>query len=314
MLSEVQEQPEGVTFLRKVVEGRLTSPLLLVGPEGVGRRFSVLQAAKELFSRGDPRSPACIQLDRGLHTDFTLLSPESGKEIGVDAIREVTSKAYDFPSLAKKRIIVIDGADLLTMEAANAFLKTLEEPPKRTLFFLLAESAERVIPTIRSRCGNVRYKRLSEAFIVRVLTDIEPDGTKALVYARLAEGSLGRAVQYCGSNRLELRDRVLALLKTGLGGHLSSLFLAIDALKDDLDLGIRFLDLLLYDLAMLHHDPSRMANLDRVEDLRVISKALGETRRDTLHRALHIMQDREQRYNISPVFHLKTCLGETFSE
>lgn len=314
MLSDVREQPEAVRYLRKVVEGRLTSPLLLVGNDGVGRRFSALQAIKEAVSGGNPKSKFCFQVDEGVHPDFMLIAPEGGKDIGVDVMRDVVSRSYDMPQFSPKRFILIDGADRMTPQAANAFLKTLEEPPKLTQFFLVAESAESLLPTIRSRCGKVRYKRLSEAFIVESLKDFVPDAAKALVYARLAEGSLGRAFVYFGSNRLDLRDRAFGLLKVGLGGDLSSLFLAVDALKDDLDLGIHFLELVLYDLAMLPHDPSRITNLDLVEELRVVGTKIGVSRVRSLQQELSIVQGRARSTKINTAFHLKACLADAFTE
>ncbi len=314
MLSQIQGQPEAVAYLKKVVEGRLTSPLLLVGDEGVGRRFSVMQTVKEVFSGGDTKSSHCFQIDQGVHVDFTTVAPEAGKEIGVEAMREVIRKAYDFPMVSPKRFILIDGADRMTSAAANAFLKTLEEPPKRTQFFLIAESAEAVLPTIRSRCGKVRYKRLSDAFIVEALKDFVPDVGKALVYARLSEGSIGRAFLYFGSNRLELRDRAFGLLKVGLGGDLSSLFLAVDALKDDLKLGIHFLELVLYDLAMLSQDPSRIVNLDLTNELRVVGAQLGAPRVRSLHQELRLVQDRSQTTKINLAFHVKSSFASVFSE
>jgi DNA polymerase III subunit delta' len=314
LLSQIKGQPEAVAYLKKVVEGRLSSPLLLVGDEGVGRRFSVVQTVKEIFSGGDAKSHHCFQIDQGVHVDFTCVAPEAGKEIGVDTMRDVIRKAYDFPMISPKRFIVIDGADRMTSAAANAFLKTLEEPPKLTQFFLIAESAEAVLPTIRSRCGKVRYKRLSEAFIVEALQDFVPDAAKALVYARLAEGSIGRAFLFYGSNRLELRDRAFGLLKVGLGGDLSSLFLAVDALKDDLPLGIRFLELVLYDLAMLSQDPTRITNLDLIEELRVVGAQIGASRVRSLHQGLRVVQDRSQSTKINLAFHVKACLAAVFSE
>lgn len=214
MLSNVQGQDEGVRFLRRVVDGALSDPLLLVGTEGVGRRYSVHEAAKEAFCGGEEDDCFhCVQIDRGAHPDFVEIRPQDGKEIGVDAIRSVVNQAYSFPVTAKLRFFLIDGVDRMTPAAANALLKTLEEPPRMGRFFLLAEESSRVLATIRSRCGLVRYRPLAEDFVVASLARFEKDGTKALVYARLAEGSLGRAVQLRGSGRLTLRDQVLSILQ-----------------------------------------------------------------------------------------------------
>lgn len=324
MLNHVQEQDEAVAFLRRVVEGKLTSPLLLVGDEGVGRRFSATEAVKEYFSGGDENSNFCLQVDQRLHPDFTLVTPEGDRDLGVEAIREVIAAAYNYPFIATRKFFVIEGADRMTPAASNAFLKTLEEPPARTQFLLLAESSERVIPTIRSRCGKVRYKRLSEAFIVSSLAQFVSDPLIATVYARLAEGSVGRALQYFGSNRINLRNRVFSLLKVGLSGDISSLFSSIDGFKQDntkkddfekdLKLALRFLEYLLYDLTMLPHDPSLIVNLDLATELGLVGKQMGPARIRALQQGIRTVQGRASTTKILLASHIKAALGTAFFE
>ena len=270
MLDEVQGQAEGVRYLRHVVAGRLTSPLLFIGEEGVGRRFAILQAIREMFCTGTRQTGCncadCTQLAQGAHPDLAFV--EAGdKDIGVEAIREVLGQAVSFPSVASVRVFILDGADRMTVPAANALLKTLEEPPSSTRFFLLAENEQRVISTIRSRCGRVLFRRLPEAFIVSVLQQHCSDVTKALVYGRMAEGSLGRAIRYWGSGRLSLREKVFSILTLGLKGDFPSLFSAIDALGKELPLGLKILEQLLLDLAMIQHDPTRIINFDLADKL-----------------------------------------------
>lgn len=271
MLDEVREQEEGTYFLRRVVEGHFTSPLLLVGDEGCGRRFSVIQATKELFcsgSRGTGCDCAdCVQIDKGVHPDFLMLAPEGDRDIGVDVARSVVALDSTCPTVAPCRIFVVDGADRLTTAAANALLKTLEEPSTTSRWFLLAESSARVLPTIRSRCGIVSYRPLSEALIVSVLQQFEHDPAKALVYARLSEGSVGRAVRYWGSGRLVLRDKTLSLIRLALEKDVAGLFSAIDALEKDLPQVLRFTSQLLRDVLMVRLDTQRVLNLDRQDDL-----------------------------------------------
>lgn len=315
MLSQIREQDEGVAYLTRVVEGKLTTPLMLVGCEGVGKRFSILQVAKEVFG-----PDSALQIDRGLHPDLLVISPQDGKDIGVDEIRDMIDRVYDFPVVAPKRYVVIDGADRMTTAAANALLKTLEEPPDTTQFFVLAESERSVLPTIRSRCGKVGYKRLSEKFVTESLTPFSTDRTKVLVYARLSEGSVGRALAYFGSNRIDLRDRVFDVLKKGLGGDVSSLFSAVDNISvrsnenagsiADLKLGLRFLDQLLYDLAMTPYDASQITNLDLEEELRVVGRQIGQARLRTLSKGLNSIQRTQAKINLS--FHVKSLLASTF--
>jgi DNA polymerase-3 subunit delta' len=324
LLSHVQEQDEAVAFLRRVVEGKLTSPLLLVGDEGVGRRFSAISAVKEFFSRGDESSDFCMQVDQRMHPDFTIVSPEGDRDLGVEAIREILASAYDYPLIAMRKFFVVEGADRMTPAASNAFLKTLEEPPPCTQFILLAESADLVIPTIRSRCGRVHYKRLSETFIVNALKPFVSDPLMATVYARLAEGSVGRALQYFGANRINLRNRAFSLLKVGVGGDLSSLFSSIDGFKQenakkddferDLKLGLRFLEHLLYDLIMLPHDPTRLMNLDLASELEIVGKQLGPARIHALQNGIRTVQSRANSTRIQLAFHIKSALGTAFFE
>lgn len=320
MLTEVREQDEGVRFLRKVVEGQLKSPLLFVGPEGIGRRFAITEAAREAFSKGDPNSVHGVRLDRGAHPDFVLVQAPDQKDIGIDQIRDVIEQAGFIPMMAERRFVVLDGVDGMTDGAANAFLKTLEEPHESTQFFLLAESLGEVLPTIRSRCGVVRFRPLSEGYIVSHLMQHTTDGTKALVYARLSEGSLGRAVQYLGSGRIALRDSMVSLLQKALTRDLASLFAGVNSIAGSavkgvsgLKLGLRFLEHVLHDLAMIPHDPTRLTNLDIAEDLGRLRGQIGDHRLGKLIDGMKTIR-RRQTAPINLGFHLKTYLATVFSE
>lgn len=287
-------------------------PLLLVGVEGVGKRYSVVQAVKEHYSKGDPNHPALLQLDKGVHPDFHLVNAEAGKDIGVDAIRGVLGKALDMPMVAPVRYIVIDGADKLTPAAANAFLKTLEEPPDTTQFILLAESDRRVMSTIRSRCGLVRYRPLSPELIATFLRDFETDSQRSLLYARLSDGSIGRALYYAASGRLKLRDIAVDLITVGVKGDLSRMFAIVDDLKDDLALCIRFMRHVIYDLALLPHDTTRMINVDMVEKLIALETRVGPSRVQRLHVGIKDLELRsESKINLH--FHVKSYLASVFS-
>jgi hypothetical protein len=316
VLSEVQEQELGVAYLRKVVEHALTSPLLLVGEEGVGRRFAALQATKELVCSGT-RQPGCkcldcSQIDMGNHPDITFVGPVEDKDIGIDAIRSLIQQSGTYPSIAPLRVFILDGADRLTGPAANAILKVLEEPPSTTRFFLLAESAKEIIPTIRSRCGIVPFRRLSEPLIVSVLQRYESDPAKALVYARIGEGSVGRAVQYWTSGRLSLRDKVFSLLEYGLKRDLVSLFSAVDSIGPALPLGLRFFGQLLLDVRMIRIDPARVLNSDMHAELQRVGPALNEATWHRLVADLRRVRVQQRTTYISLPFHVKTLLATIF--
>jgi len=314
MLTDVQGQEEGVLFLRRVVEEKLISPLILVGDEGTGRRFSTIQAVKEIFCTGTREKGCvcvdCVQVDQNFHPDLTVLSPVEDKDIGVDLIREVVSQSDNTPSMAPYRCFLIDGADRMTTPAANALLKTLEEPPTSTRFFLLAESYDRVLPTIRSRCGKVSYSALPENFVLSVIQQYEPDHAKALVYTRMGEGSVGRASRYWSAGRIGLRDRVFSLLQHTLGGDLSASFSSVDGFGQDLSLGLLFLEQLLSDIVMVQHT-SHLINSDLEGEI----SRLRETRPLSLWVRLaggvKAIRDRYRTTRINLAFHVKTLLAQT---
>jgi DNA polymerase-3 subunit delta' len=308
-LNSVLEQDSAVRFLRCVVDGRWVSPLLLVGDDGVGKRLSVTEAF--LDSVGDDPVQR-RQLAHNAHPDFVVVSAEADQEIGVEAVRDTTSVVCNYPLLAPLRYVVVDGADRLTIAAANAFLKTLESASRTTRFFLLANSVKQVLPTVRSRCGLVRYNRLSDTLLTGVLRSFVDEDHKALLYARLAEGSVGRAVQLASSNRLNLRDRVVEILRAGIRRDLSSLFSIVDELGDDLILGLRFLELLVQDLLVVSHAPAKLINVDLASLLSELSNTLGP-KSETLWFELRQVRSSHSAARINLTFHLKAALATVFS-
>jgi DNA polymerase-3 subunit delta' len=305
-LQQINEQPEAVAFLQRVVEGKLTTPLMLVGPEGVGKRTSVLATASDVFPVKQHKL-----LASGQHPDFLYCCRSGDKDIGIEPIRELIEQANSMPVMASVRFLVVDGAEHLTVAAANAILKTLEEPPSKVRFFMLANHSGRVLPTIRSRCGIVRYRPLSLALVRSFVDPLTDDSTKALVVSKLAEGSVGRALQYLGGGRLALRDQMFNLLKTGLSGDISSGFSAVDEVKE-LTLGLHFLEHLLHDLLVLPHSRELVLNVDLAQELAGVRDRL---KADTMDRLLLGFQRlcKAQRTNINLGYHLKAYLATSFS-
>lgn len=316
MLVDVVGQDDAVHFFRRVVSRDLVSPMLLVGDEGVGRRFAVLQLTKELFCTGQRQSGCtcfdCSQIDEGVHPDLVVITASDDKEIGIDQMREVVESASSYPSIAPVKVFLIDGADRMTPGAANALLKTLEEPPSTVRFFLLAENDARVIPTIRSRCGRVRFNRLPETFVLARVQQFESDPTRALVYARMAEGSVGRAIRFWGSGKLGLRDRVLSVLDSGVQGDVPALLSLTASLDKELPLSLMLLEQLLHDLLMLQYDPSRMIHLDLRDSLSQLQPKLMGEARQRLVGGLRALNARVRSSRINVLFHVQTYLVESF--
>lgn len=316
VLNDVQGQANGVRYLRTLIEGRYNSPLLLVGDEGVGRRFSAIQAVKEAYCYAERESGctcgACVQVENGVHPDLLILQPEEeGKLIRVDDVRDLADRSWVRPSFASRRFFIIDGVDRMTPEAANAMLKTLEEPPSKSRFILLTEFYDRVLPTIRSRCGKVSYQPLPEGFVLSIVQRFESDLAKASIYARMGEGSVGRSLSYWGSGRLGLRDRVYGLIQFALDRDLPALFSGIDSLGKDISLALRFVEWLLHDMLLLQYAPDRIINLDLAQDLPRVRAKASWAAWSRFGLKVRELKDRYRTTKINIIFGLKSTFVET---
>lgn len=186
------------SFARATAQSRLHHANLLIGPTGIGKRQLAFALATQLHCASvSDRGEACGECSqcrlhkRGEHPDFVLLAPE-GRYIKIDAVREMQKQTRFRPYSATRRVVVIDDAETLREEAANALLKTLEEPGGETLFLLLAAEANRLLPTIRSRCQPIRCAPLTLEETCEVLAREKVDVDDTV--ARLSYGSPGRAM------------------------------------------------------------------------------------------------------------------------
>jgi DNA polymerase-3 subunit delta' len=309
VLSDIVGQEEGVRVLRRVISGDLRSPLLLVGDEGIGRKASVRAAIREILvaSRGSS-SPEVSQYDLGTHPDVFLIEPEEGKDLGVESIRDAITESFQYPVASPFRFFIFDGVDRMTPAAANAILKTLEEPADFVRFFLLAESYDRVIPTIRSRCGRVDYRKLPES-----LSKFEADHDKALVYARLSEGSIGKATRYWSSNRIVVRDKSMEVIRLASRGDLPAAFGLVDELSKELQFTLQCMVSVVHDLLLVSTVPDRVINRDVMEDMAEIQRKISLQKWSAVWRDLRTVWVRNESSHVNLAFQIKSALATTFS-
>jgi DNA polymerase-3 subunit delta' len=196
---EVVGHQRPLRIIRRAIEtGRVHHAYLFTGMEGIGKRMAALNMAKALncFEQaGDAcdHCSACQRMDKGVHPDLIMINP-AGESIKIGQIRELQQSIAFKPFEARWRVIIMDKAELMTREAANAFLKTLEEPPPGTAIILIAATVEALPPTVLSRCQRIRFNPLSHEEIKKVLTDyLTTEQIDVLV--PLAGGSPGRAVR-----------------------------------------------------------------------------------------------------------------------
>ena len=156
----------------------------------------------------------CRRIGRGVHADVMMIAPGDTGAIKIDQIREATERAAYRPFEGRRRVVIIDDADALVIEAQNALLKTLEEPPSASVFVLVSARSDMLVPTVRSRCQRLQFGRLTAAEVAALLMRAHGyNEENARAAAAAADGSVGRALAEGSSESALARDAAARVLR-----------------------------------------------------------------------------------------------------
>jgi DNA polymerase III subunit delta' len=240
-------QPKVASFLSTATAaGAVTHAYLFVGPQGSGKKKAAKALACALVcgDGGCGACSACQRIRKGFHPDVRVFEPEGAASYMVEQVRDLIHDVTLSPIDASVKVYIIDRAEALGQQAANALLKTLEEPPPDAVLVLLATSFDAVLPTIASRCQVVRFSQLAPATAIAVLVQragVTPAEAREALAA--SGGVLPRALDFLRSGeRREMRAEVLTVLKDlgvmdafdvmrGARGLLASVKAPLDELK-----------------------------------------------------------------------------------
>ena len=275
-----------------IQNGRIPNALLFSGASGTGKKEAAFEFAKRCnCTEGTDRScslcPSCKKIDAGMHPDMICLGPEENKKnISISQVREMGRLIASRPNEASHRMVLIEQADLMNIQAQNALLKVLEEPPDNTFFVLTTVSTSPLLPTILSRCRLFKFFPLSADRIREILTTQHGISSQtAHIVSRTIGNDLSYAIACAGdgapdtSEWLRLRtwliNEILGLirdkaLQSSRKGLAISQKLSADphCISD----AIAVVRTVLRDLCIFRYDPNLIVNLDFFDAFKDISQ------------------------------------------
>lgn len=187
------------TVLEKSIkQNKLSHSYLFVGTQGIGKKMIATEFAKMILCLDDNKycnhCKSCIEFDTNNNPDFVLISPD-GNNIKIEQIRDIQKRIQEKPIISEKKVYIIDNADLMTTEAQNCLLKTLEEPPEFAVIILIGSNSNTFLPTIKSRCTIMNFNKISDEEMTKYLRekcDVKNINQNMLY---MYQGSIGKALE-----------------------------------------------------------------------------------------------------------------------
>ena len=239
--AELIGQELAVDTLRRAVQGdphAMSHAWLITGPPGSGRSNSAraFAAALQCPRGGCGECSHCRSALSGAHPDVTLVQTEQ-LSIGVDEVRDLVRRAAMSPTLGRYQVIVVEDADRVTERGADALLKSIEEPARRTVWILCAPTPDDVVATIRSRCRLLNLQTPTDGSVARLLETRDGIAPELAAFAaRVAQGHIGRARALAQDEDARRRRREILQIPTrlhGLGPCLAAAADLVDACTEE---------------------------------------------------------------------------------
>ena len=204
-----------------IAENRVSQAYIVNGERGTGKKMLAKLFAMALLCEEHGPEPcnkchSCVQAESNNHPDIIWVTHEKPGSIGVDDVRtQINNTVAIKPYQGPYKVYIIPEADIMTVQAQNALLKTIEEPPEYAVIMLLTENAEVLLPTIRSRCVMMKLRNIKDQLVKKYLMEqMEIPDYKADVCVAFAQGNMGKAIMLANSDYFnEIKEEVVHLLR-----------------------------------------------------------------------------------------------------
>jgi DNA polymerase III subunit delta' len=246
-------QPVLVGSLRRAVqENMVANGYIFCGPKGSGKSLAAAVFARALNCRAEGQDKpcgscnSCRKFESDNHPNIEIIKP-TGASIKIKQIREIISKVSKKPFESGYMVVIMDEADKMTQDAQDAFLKTLEEPPANTIFILLVQNNNALLPTVLSRCQVFYMRKVSTQQIETYLSENYNYDKEQISFAAVsANGIIGRAAEVLSNKELQDIRRLYVSLTTKIANNsYTELSAAAGELIENREAAERLLDFML---------------------------------------------------------------------
>ena len=253
-----------------LLKGKGSHAYIIEGTQGIGKMSFALASSCIHFCLCEEKPcfncAGCRKVLEGIHPDIHVIRPDKNI-LRVDQVREVISTIYETPYEGKSKIYIFEDFHLANEQAQNALLKTLEEPPRAVTFFLLAENALALLPTVRSRCKKLRLTGFNEDAILNHLEKLFPANGRNRYAAANCSGNIGTAVKLIEDEDFialnDIADEIIKNLKNPSHARLGILF---EKEKDRLIPLLTILEDKLFNIFRISKSEEDLLRIKAVED------------------------------------------------
>jgi len=202
MFNNIIGNKQNKEILNQIINNNNTAhSYMFIGKDSIGKMLFAKEFAKAILCTDNiklcNKCKSCIEFDTNNNPDFTVIEPD-GNAIKIDQIRELVKKVYEKPIVSNKKVYIINDSNLMTKEAQNSLLKTLEEPPEYVTIILIASNENLFLPTIKSRCTKIMFNKLLDNELKEILEKEYNYTNVPDLVLKAANGSVKKAINLQG--------------------------------------------------------------------------------------------------------------------